>query len=487
MNGNTVAKRGALGAMRCAVARKSQGQGASVRLYACGIEPARSTWSVLVRFESPVLSGRSIVMLKRTKAALCLAACAVFIGGSSTAFAADPVGQSQVTQPLLMEDAPPASQSVLNTAADSVGIGSMMKSWGIKAGGWVEGSYTYNTRAPHSDISEGRVFDFEHDAARLNQVALQFARAPDIAADAKAGKFDIGFGLDMMYGSDGRIIHSNGLSGYNNFSHPINQFDLTQAYVDFIIPVGNGLDIRAGKFVTLLGYETIAPIASVTGSTGNALYSHSFEFGFGIPFTETGVIGSYALSDKWTVTGGITRGWDQSTNDNNGAIDFLGQVKYTPNADWTFYINSTIGPERFKDNSDYRYVVEGIGQYAPKGSKWSFALDGIFGDEEHARVNGKTAYWYGVTGYAGYALCDYATINARGEWFRDDGGSRLGVDASLYEVTLGVKVTPFPHDKLLSNFTIRPEIRGDFSNKNVFDGGNKKDQYTAAVDAIFAL
>ena len=78
-------------------------------------------------------------------------------------------------------------------------------------------------------------------------------------------------------------------------------------------------------------------------------------------------------------------------------------------------------------------------------------------------------------------------MNARGEWFRDDGGSRLGVNASFYEVTLGVKITPFPHDKLLANFIVRPEVRGDFSNKHVFNGGRDDTQGTVAIDAIFAM
>jgi hypothetical protein len=275
--------------------------------------------------------------------------------------------------------------------------------------------------------------------------------------------------------------------GYNHFNHPINQFDLTQAYVDIVVPVGNGIDVRAGKFVTLFGNETIAPVSSVTGSTGNALYSHSFNFGFGIPFTQTGVIASYQLNDQWKVTGGITRGWDQSTNDNNGAVDFLGQVVYTPNKEWTVTVNGSIGPQGFKDNSDYRYAFEAIAAYTPANSRWTFAGDGLFAWQEHGAANGDAARWYGITGYAGYMINDMWTVNGRAEWFRDDGGARTGINASLYEVTLGLKITPFPHDKILSNLILRPEVRGDFSNKDAFNGGSDRSQGTVAMDAIFAL
>ena len=52
-------------------------------------------------------------------------------------------------------------------------------------------------------------------------------------------------------------------------------------YVDVTTPVAN-LKIRAGKFVTLLGYETINPNWSNSYGVGS-LYSHSFLFGFAKP------------------------------------------------------------------------------------------------------------------------------------------------------------------------------------------------------------
>ena len=34
------------------------------------------------------------------------------------------------------------------------------------------------------------------------------------------------------------------------------------------------------------------------------------------------------LHERWSVEGGISRGWGQSLKDNNGAIDALGRVRY---------------------------------------------------------------------------------------------------------------------------------------------------------------
>lgn len=428
------------------------------------------------------------------RGALSLAACAALaIGG--LAHAAEPADQPTApqqagtfSQPVYLDEpaapapaAPAPNSSILNEGLNKAGVGKMLTDAGIKVGGWVEGSYTWNFRNPGNDINEGRVFDFEHDAARLNQLELNVGRAPDVAAAAKAGKVDWGFLVDMLYGSDGRLIHANGLSGYNRVTSPINQFDLTQAYGEVVIPVGNGFDVKFGKFVTFFGNETINP-------TTNALYSHSYNFGFGIPFTHTGVtVGYDIVPGKLTVIGGVTRGWDQATKDNNGAVDFLGQAKYILSDELNIVANASIGPQRFHDDGDYRYAFEGIATWTPKAmANWSFALDGLFAWEEHAKADGKTAYWGGVTGYVGYKINDMFTVNGRAEWFKDDGGTRLGLNANFYEGTIGVTIHPCK-DRWGQNFMIRPELRGDYSNQKAFAGGTHKTQATVGVDAIFAL
>src|SRR5206468_3399907 len=124
--------------------------------------------------------------------------------------------------------------------------------------------------------------------------------------DPSKGKFDVGGRVEWIYGKDADFIHSNGLfDWYNGPESPEDQFDLTQAYVDLAIPVGRGLKVRAGKMVTHMGFETINP-------TTNPLYSHSYLFGYAIPFTHTGVMAFYTLSDSVSVMGGFSRGWEQS-------------------------------------------------------------------------------------------------------------------------------------------------------------------------------
>ena len=78
-------------------------------------------------------------------------------------------------------------------------------------------------------------------------------------------------------------------------------------------------------------------------------YTHSYAFGFGEPFTMTGVTGSYTFADPVSgqstmITAGFTRGWNQSTYDNNGDLDGVFQLKNRSGPfDWA--VSMTIGPE----------------------------------------------------------------------------------------------------------------------------------------------
>lgn len=363
----------------------------------------------------------------------------------------------------------------------ALGLSKTLQDLNVNVYGFAEASYTYSTSHPPDNFITGRVFDVDNEELLLNQLDLSVERTVDAAAAAKDHRFDLGFKIEGIYGSDARFIHSNGLNFYggdNPQLSPENQFDLVQSYVDLAVPLGNGLLIRAGKMATHMGYETINP-------TTNPFYSHTYLFGYAIPFTHTGVMAFYNLTDKITVMGGISRGWEQALKDNNDSIDFLGQIKYVMSDKVTAYLNVVTGPEANDNSSDYRTVIDGILTFQAT-DKLSFTLNGDYGWEPAASTTGSAASWYGVAGYGGYKLNDALTLNGRVEWFNDEDGAR-GIGDTVYEATAGLAIKPFPNDKLGQNLTIRPELRVDYSDNGIFDGGTDHYQFTAAVDAIFTF
>ncbi len=446
------------------------------------------------------------------KGSLGLAVCAAlaaagYVRGNDTASSQLLPDQLSLSQPAYLDDATTAPASApaaaptppqpLMYVLEQVGVGKTLEDLKINLYGWVEGGWTLASKHSPGDLITGNVFNIKDKDIVLDQAAFNIERDVDKAASAKAGTFDIGFRCEAMYGWDAGAIHSNGLFDntatlgvtkgyYRSRTSPENQFDITQAFVDVAIPVGTGLQVRIGKFDTLLGQEVIEA-GSSTGAPANALYSHSYLFGYAIPLTQTGVLGMYQVTDKLAVQAGITRGWNQSINDNNGAIDFLGQAAYAVNDKITATLNVSFGPQGTKDNSDYWTVLDFI--LADKLSdQLTLTVNADYGDAPHVNGDG-SAQWYGVAVYAGYTISPMFTLNARGEWYDDNDGFTLGTGKGMnvYELTLGLSITPFPNNVIAKNLVIRPEVRGDYASSRYFNGGTDDKQFQFAIDAIFSF
>lgn len=383
---------------------------------------------------------------------------------------------------------------------DAVGVGKPLDDAGITLGGWVDGGYTVTTNGDSPNVPiAGRVFDYKNNRVLFNQADIAIDRTIDYGKAATNHTIDIGGHAEIAYGADMGLIHSSGLwdspgipagvgtGKYRSRVSPENQFDLVQAYADVALPIGSGLRIRAGKFVTLLGYEVINP-------SGNPFYSHSYEFGFAIPFTQTGIMGEYKLSDDWLLDAGITRGWNQSLKDNNGDPDFLGALTWTPQGSdflkkWKVIVNLSEGPQATHDNSDWWTVVDAQAIFTAT-DKLTLAADLDYGDAPHALGVGNSAEWYAIAGYAALTLNDNLTFNARGEYYGDSKSFTIGTaggQENLYEITLNLAIKPFPADAVGQNLVIRPEVRYDYSDKLFFKGGAHHDQATFGIDAYFTF
>lgn len=437
-----------------------------------------------------------------------MAACALLVCGG-IARAAEPTPQSGLigsdTQPKLLAEAP--ARTPLMGVLDQVGIGKMLDNAGITVTGLVQGGVTYGANSPTNNLIGGRGFDVENQDPTLNQLVISIDKAVDMK---KA--WDIGGRVKFIYGGDSRFIHSNGLFDHpsNDVNAPLagldNQWDLTEAYVDVSVPVGNGLLVRVGKFVAPQCYEVIDP-------SGNPFYSHSYLFNFGGPATLTGITGTYQLSDQLSVMGGITRGWNQSLEDNNDVINVIA------GANWTSADKKTkaalviiVGPEQtgntpggpgpgVNSNGDYTdmidlVVTQRLSDQLTVGAEVEYC---VWTGADLPAVDGGEAMFYGVAGYASYTVDKYVTVNGRLEFFRDEdnfalGGLALvGNSTNIWEGTLGVTITPLPDHALGKNLKVRPEVRLDYCDDNVFDPskttglGTQNWQLTFGIDAIFTF
>ncbi len=157
-------------------------------------------------------------------------------------------------------------------------------------------SYEHNDNDPIPPINQFRVFDFNDDEPQLDVAELVIQRA--ISAPKQ-----FGFRFDLIAGSGvPKVTAAYGL--FRNMTTGVaHNVDIPQLFVSYIAPIGKGLRIDGGKFVTHMGYEVIG------GYDGyNDNFSRGFIFGYGIPFTHTGLKATYAFTSKITAMVAIYRG-----------------------------------------------------------------------------------------------------------------------------------------------------------------------------------
>ncbi|HZR79723.1 MAG TPA: outer membrane beta-barrel protein [Candidatus Binatia bacterium] len=262
------------------------------------------------------------------------------------------------------------------------------------------------------------------------------------------------------------------------------EIELQDAYVMYNVPIGNGLTLKGGKFVTLLGAEVIEPWL-------NPNWSRSYLFGFAIPFTHVGGLATYPITDMVSITAGGVMGWDD-VEDNNNSPSVIGQLAVVPNDRVSVYVNGIYGPEQPCNpehavlpggngcNRNKRGVVDVVAN-VKLTDQFSFIFNGDWASEDEASVvnPGRHSTWDGMAGILTFQPINPLMFAVRGEWFEDAQGSRTGVQQQLWEVTFDAKY-------MLSQYIYtRAEYRHDESNQNVFTANKSfelQGQDTVAIE-----
>jgi len=369
--------------------------------------------------------------------------------------------------------------------AATANSGSEHEAWweGITYRGLVSFSYEYNTNDPIPPVNEFRVFDYADNEPRIDEAQLVVQRAVTSPGD-------FGFRVNFIAGSGvPEVTASYGLFR-NNESGEGRHYDLPEFYASYIVPVGKGLRVDAGKFVTPLGYEDINGYENY-----NDNFSRGFIFGYGLPFTQMGLKASYTLSGRITGAVLLTNGCD-AVKDLNGGVTLTGELAMTTSRTTTVTVNYLHGPEEPHDAHDQRAVYEVVATWKVIPGL-QLAMDGLYADEDHAAKDGSDAIWKGLAGYAKYGVTKRFSVAFRGEVFADPSGARTGTPQTLRGFALTPEyVTPAHVSQWKSelkhldgNFVIRGEFRQDFSNVNVFyrGAGYTNGQFTTAINLIYVF
>jgi hypothetical protein len=351
--------------------------------------------------------------------------------------------------------------------------------------GFVDTYYQYNYNHPVSKAVGFRAFDFRSKDISLNMIQLILDKAPDPMGglEGRTGyHVSVGFGDAMNVVNFGDPGNSGAFTKGGFFA----QY-LKEAYFSYLAPVGKGLQVDVGKFVTPMGAEVIE-------SKDNWNYSRGLLFTWAIPFYHFGARAKYTFNDKYNVTGFVVNGWNNIVDNNSGktyGFSFVGN----PTKKVSYTINYLAGPETTPtgafappvDAEDFwRQTWDAVVTYNPSAKLSLMAnFDYGRGDRTTPDLTVKPVYWTGGAGYAKYALTANDYVAGRYEYFEDHDGFMTGTPprTHMHEITATYQHTLASH--LLSRF----EYRRDMSQFPLYElatfGNPAKHQDTVSVGLIF--
>ncbi len=411
-----------------------------------------------------------------------------------------------------------------------------LKERGLNIGGWIHGGATFNPR--QNDGFNGPVtFADQANMAQLNQLNFFMERA--VKTEGKG--WDLGFRADFMFGTDAIFTQAYGNPAFDvNSGRPLSDrgnWDLDiccsstrtygiaipQAFAEVYVPVGNGLNVKAGHFYTPIGYESVP-------APNNFFYTHAYTMQYGEPFTHTGVLTNYAISKNFNAMAGAiggsgTGGWDGNFDKQMGNWGGIGGVTWTSDNKKTSLNISGTGSTTSTRNSSFWGMYSVVFKHMFTDNKTHFIVqhDHGFADNvllanlKHSGV--QDAEWYGVNTHLYYDFTRDLSVGVRAEWFRDREGFRVfspgrvaaatdhtgnsyalggatqlatSTPADYYAVTIGANWKAARTLKLdwrgLKNLNIRPNIRYDradaFHAAAYRPFGGNKDQILFSLDAI---
>ena len=339
------------------------------------------------------------------------------------------------------------------------------------AGGWpasldlkafVDGYYNYNFNQPRPRVSSLRAFDGPSNQFALNLIELTLAKSPD------ATNSRLGFNLTLGYGNAMNVVNSTDPGGLGFAQY------LKEAYFSYLAPVGKGLLVDFGKFVTQHGAEVIE-------SKDNWNYSRGLLFTYAIPFYHFGLRAKYAFSDKYQVTGYLVNGWNNIVDNNTGKT-FGVQVGWNPTKKLAVVQNYMLGPEQPANNQNLRQLTDTVVTYSPT-TRLSLMLNYDYGRGDRIAGLPRPVWWSGVAGYARYAFTSRYAVATRYEYYDDHDGFTTGAVQHLNEFT-------GTFERLIAGHLItRLEFRRDISNQPSFLKGNLpvSGQNTMAGGLIFVF
>ncbi len=357
--------------------------------------------------------------------------------------------------------------------------------------GYLEGSYTQNFNNPSNRINQLRIFDVNSNQFRPN--VAQFVLERQAKSDG-SGLDRFGFHVKFNAGRDSDFIGGTNLSIWADFQ---------EFYVQYIAPVGRGLNLQVGQINSVVGYE-------VVGSPRNANYSRSWLFGLGQPFTTRGARVSYEFNKQVSLSVGAIGYINSARADTSHDPLVEYALALAPSEAVKLTLYGLAGPRTgASDTPGGNIFLTGGYLSFQVSDQTSAVIESYYANQANSSTisSAKNARWNGVAAYLIHDFTKEWGVRLRGEILEDAGGfvacdgttayqpranvcfgatssaSAPAIAQTLWEFTSTLQYKP------VSSVTTRLEYRYDKSNQNVFQVGGRSTNYqpTLSFEAIYAF
>lgn len=301
----------------------------------------------------------------------------------------------------------------------------------LSISGAVDAYYQYNFNKNPAPTS----FTPAHNSFSLGMAQVILSK--------ESGK--VGFTADLAFGPRAEA------GNYGYYGSSFTDQLIKQLFVTYK-PISK-LKLTLGTFGTFVGYELI-------DATGNINYSTSYLFSYG-PFYHTGLKAEFALSDHFTLMGGVFNDTD-SKFDFNGKKHIGGQLAYV-NGDFKAYLNYLNGLQGTDSTGFTVNQLDLVASY--QLGKLGLGLNVT--DQLRKFGEADPISWMGAAVYANYAVSDKLVLAVRGEALSDKDHAILGEGEDGTQI---MEVTCSANIKIAGGLTLIPEFRLDHSTSSLYTG-----------------
>jgi hypothetical protein len=356
----------------------------------------------------------------------------------------------------------------------------------ITISGFISTSYFYDVGNSKDSHPAGYLWNTSLNSFSINEVKLTLA-SPAVDKD----KWSAAYRASFIWGEDAPIVDT-GSTKDTGFSW------LREAYLELNVPIGTGLDVKAGELISLLNYE------SGDGGAANGNFSQGYQWYYTGNPPEGAVQVGYDFNDMIGIKLRLANGLYTGPVD-SGSKTFLGGVYVNPdkktslaflgfdgrqdfNPSWTIAGGSFIGSRQLLEQHNLTFATEwdyfrfsgfdhaaaGLPSGASSGDFWS--IGGWLSADLVPKVGAtlRADYLTDPTGFGTY----YNSPAPGSDASFPAAIYTTGAGQSLNSVTFTLDYKPTPALK------IQPEIRWDHSSYAGALNG-KRDQVIVGMGASY--